>query len=129
MICCLKISVMHLSIVNQPLFCIYNTMCLFFCSSVHGFVQTTDLVINEGATQEVITMVLDIKGNTITEPASTRVLNFGFSFTCIYNSNGGGPQAVGELWTWTLKQIGCFNHRVVTLVGRLAMYRHGDCER
>ena len=101
----------------------------FFCSSVHGFVQTTDLVINEGATQEVITMVLDIKGNTITEPASTRVLNFGFSFTCIYNSNGGGPQAVGELWTWTLKQIGCFNHRVVTLVGRLSMYRHGDCER
>ena len=43
-------------------------------------------------------MILDIKGNTLTEPASTRVLNFGFSFTCIDSSNGGGPQAVGELW-------------------------------
>ena len=70
----------------------------FFCSSVHGFVQTTDLVLNEGATQEVIRMILDVKGNTLTEPASTRVLNFGFSFTCIDSSNGGGPQAVGELW-------------------------------
>jgi len=55
-------------------------------------------VLNEGATQEVITMILDIKGNTITEHASTRVLNFGFSFTCIDSSNGGGLQAVGELW-------------------------------
>ena len=55
-------------------------------------------MINEGATQEVITLVLDVKGNTFTEPASTRVLNFGFSFTCIDSSNGGGPQAVGELW-------------------------------
>ena len=43
-------------------------------------------------------MILDVKGNTILEPASTRVLNFGFSFTCIDSSNGGGPQAVGELW-------------------------------
>jgi len=48
-------------------------------------------------------MMLDVKGNTIMEPASTRVLNFGFSFTCIDSSNGGGPQAVGELWTWTCK--------------------------
>ena len=71
----------------------------FFCSSVHGFVQTTDLVLTEGATQEVIRMVLDVKGNTLTEPASTRVLNFVFSFTCIDSSNGGGPMAVGELWT------------------------------
>ena len=55
-------------------------------------------MLNEGATQEVITMVLDVKGNTLTEPSSTRVLNFGFSFTCIDSSNGGGPQAVGELW-------------------------------
>ena len=71
-----------------------------FNSSVHGFDQTTGLVINEGATQEVIRMMLDIKGNTITEPSSTRVLNFGFSFTCIDSSNGGGPQAVGELWMY-----------------------------
>ena len=69
----------------------------FFCSSVHGFVQTTDLVINEGATLEVIRMVLDVKGSTVLEPANTRVLNFGFSFTCIDSSNGGGPQAVSEL--------------------------------
>ena len=55
-------------------------------------------MINEGATQEVIRMVLDVKGSTLTEPASNRVLNFGFSFTCIDSSNGGGPQAVGELW-------------------------------
>ena len=55
-------------------------------------------MLNEGATQEVIRMILDVKGNTLTEPASTRVLNFGFSFTCIDSSNGGGPQAVGELW-------------------------------
>ena len=52
---------------------------------------------NEGATQEVFTMILDIKGNTISEPASTRVLNFDFRFTCIDSSNGGGPMAVGEL--------------------------------
>ena len=70
---------------------------MFVCSSVHGFAQTTDLVLNEGATQPVITMMLDVKGNTLTEPASTRVTNFGFSFTCIDSSNGGGPQAVGEL--------------------------------
>ena len=55
-------------------------------------------MLNEGATQEVILMTLDIKGSTISEPASTRVLNFGFSFTCIYSSNGGGPTAVGKLW-------------------------------
>ena len=55
-------------------------------------------MLNEGDTQEVIRMILDIKGNTITEPGSTRVLNFNFSFTCIDSSNGGGPQAVGELW-------------------------------
>ena len=72
------------------------TNCVFVCSSVHGFAHTTDLVLNEGATQEVITMVLDIKGNTLREPASTRVLSFGFSFRCIYSSNGGGPQSVGE---------------------------------
>ena len=77
---------------------------LFVCSSVHGFVQTNDLVINEGATQEIITMTLDVKGNTLLEPASTRVLNFGFSFMCIYSSNGGGPLAVGELcWTTTFR--------------------------
>ena len=52
----------------------------------------------EGATQEVFTMILDIKGNTLTEPASTRVLNFGFQFTCIDSSNGGDSMAVGELW-------------------------------
>ena len=55
-------------------------------------------MINEGATQQVIRMMLDVKGNTLMEPGSTRVLNFGFSFTCIDSSNGGGPQAVGELW-------------------------------
>ena len=77
---------------------------LFVCSSVHGFVQTNDLVINEGATQEIITMTLDVKGNTLLEPASTRVLNFGFSFMCIYSPNGGGPLAVGELcWTTTFR--------------------------
>ena len=43
-------------------------------------------------------MILDIKGNTLTESGSTRFLNFGFSFTCIDSSNGGGLQAVGELW-------------------------------
>ena len=73
---------------------------IFVCSSVHGFVRTTDLVIDEGATQEVITMNLDVKGDTRLEPASTRVLNFDFSFTCIDSSNGGGPQAVGELWMY-----------------------------
>ena len=55
-------------------------------------------MINEGTTQEVITMILDIKGDTRLEPASTRVLNFAFAFTCIDSSNGGGPQPVGELW-------------------------------
>ena len=73
---------------------------IFVCSSVHGFVRTTDLMINEGATQEVIGMRLDVKGDTRFEPASTRVLNFDFSFTCIDSSNGGGPQAVGELWMY-----------------------------
>ena len=73
------------------------TNCLFVCSSVHGFVQTTDLVINEGATQEVIRMNLDVKGDTRLEPTSTRVQSFVFSFMCIDSSNGGGPMAVGEL--------------------------------
>ena len=54
-------------------------------------------MLDEGSTQEVIRMILDVKGNTLTEPASTRVLNFDFSFTCIDSSNGGGPMAVGEL--------------------------------
>ena len=54
-------------------------------------------MLNEGSTQQVITMIVDIKGNTLTEPSSTRVLTFDFSFTCIDSSNGGGPQAVGEL--------------------------------
>ena len=53
-------------------------------------------MLTEGDTQQVIRMMLDIKGNTLME--STRVLNFNFSFTCIDSSNGGGPQAVGELW-------------------------------
>ena len=91
--CSLKQSLLHLSTVNLPLFYIY----VFVCSSVHGFVRATDLVINEGATQEVIEMRMDVKGNTRIEPASTRVLNFGFSFTCIDSSNGGGPMALGEL--------------------------------
>ena len=73
---------------------------IFVCSLVHGFVRTTDFVLAEGATQEVIRMILDVKGSTRTEPPSTRVLNFDFSFTCIYSSNGGGPQAVGELWIY-----------------------------
>ena len=70
---------------------------MYACSSVHGFDRTTDLEINEGATQEVIRMTLDIKGNTLTEPTNIRVINFAFSFTCIDSSNGGGLQAVGEL--------------------------------
>ena len=78
---------------------------MFVCSSVHGFVQTTDLELNEGATQEVITMMLDVKGNTILEPTSTRVRNFDFSFTCIDRSYGGGPMAVGELWTCKNKLV------------------------
>ena len=55
-------------------------------------------MLTEGATREVIAMILDVKGNALLEPASTRVLNFDSSFTCIDSSNGGGPQAVGELW-------------------------------
>ena len=55
-------------------------------------------MINEGAAEVVITVILDIKGNTLTELSITRVLNF--SFTCIDSSNGGGPQAVGELWMY-----------------------------
>ena len=86
---------MHLSTVNLPLFMTYF---VFVCSSVHGFVQTTDLVINEGATQEVITMTLDVKGNTLRE--TTRVTTFDFSFMCIDSSNGGGLEAVGELWMY-----------------------------
>ena len=83
-------------------------------------------MINEGATQEVIGMRLDVKGDTRTEPASTRVLNFGFSFTCTDSSNGGGPQAVSELWmcvgTITFKCCminciqACFNGEHRTLV-------------
>ena len=88
-------ALMHLSAGN--LLPYYITL---FNSSVHGFGQTTGLVINEGATQEVIRMILDVKGNTLLEPSSTRVLNFDFSFTCIDSSNGGGPQAVGELWMY-----------------------------
>ena len=55
------------------------------------------MVINEGATQKVIRMMMDVKGDTRIEPASTRVLSFGFLFRCIDSSSGGGPMAVGEL--------------------------------
>ena len=113
-----------------------------FISSVHGFNQTTDLVVNEGATQEVIRMTLDIKGSTMLEPASTRVLNFNFSFTCIDSSNGGGPQAVGELWmylgianTFMCCVINCIQaclHKVGFLAFKLAscgisVYTHDQC--
>ena len=90
-----------------PVLYLQHNYCVFVCFLVHGFVQTTDLVLNEGGTQEVITMILDIKGNTLTEPASTQVLNIGFSFTCIYSSNGGGPQAVGELQVCVGKDTTC----------------------
>ena len=73
----------------------FTSSCVFVCSSVHGFVQTTDLMINEGATQEVIRMMMDVKGNTLRE--TTQVTTFDFSFMCIDSSNGGGLQAVGEL--------------------------------
>ena len=55
-------------------------------------------MLNEGYRQEIFTMILDVKGNTLLEPGSIRVLYFDFSFTCIDSSNGGGPLAVGELW-------------------------------
>ena len=74
-------------------------------------------MINEGATQEVIRMILDVKGNTLTEPASTRVVNFGFSFTCIDSSNGGGPQAVSELWMYVGRDTRCS-------VVRLTAFKH-----
>ena len=65
---------------------------LFVCSSVHGFVQTNDLVINEGATQEIITMTLDVKGNTFREPAPATE-SFGVQVRCI---DSGGSQTVSE---------------------------------
>ena len=87
-------------------------------------------MLSEGTTQEVIRMILDVKGSTLTEPASTQVLNFGFSFTCIDSSNGGGPQAVGELWmcvgiatTFMCCVINCihaFLHKVGFLAFKLA---------
>ena len=52
-------------------------------------------MINEGDPQEIITMKLDVKGNTLRE--TTQVTTFNFSFMCIDSSNGGGLQAVGEL--------------------------------
>ena len=52
-------------------------------------------MINEGDPQEIITMKLDVKGNTLRETAQVTTLNF--SFMCIDSSNGGGLQAVGEL--------------------------------
>ena len=73
----------------------FTSSCVFVCSSVHGFVQTTDLVLDEGAAQEVIRMMMDVKGNTSRE--TTQVTTLDFSFMCIDNSNGGGLQAVGEL--------------------------------
>ena len=76
----------------KTLFWFYWVMSV---SSVHGF-ETTDFVLDEGATQEVIRVILDVKGDTLMEPASTRILNFDFSFTCIDSSSGGGPQAAGK---------------------------------
>ena len=73
----------------------FTSSCIFVCSSVHGFVRTTDLMINEGATQEVIRMMIDVKGDTLRE--TTQVTTLDFSFMCIDSSNGGGLQAVGEL--------------------------------
>ena len=64
-------------------------------STVHGF-DTTDLELEEGAALQVISVLLDVKGNTVVEPADTQIQNFDFSFTCIDSSSGGGPQAVGK---------------------------------
>lgn len=72
----------------------FTTSCVFVCSSVHGFVETTDLIINEGATQLIIRMMMDVKGNTHRE--TIRPTTFNFSFMCIESSNGSGLQAVGE---------------------------------
>ena len=86
-------------------------------------------MLNEGATQEVITMTLDVKGNTGLEPASIRALNYGFSLTCTDSSNGGGSQAVGELCmcvgaiTFKCHVINCIQvcfHKVAFLAFKLA---------
>ena len=119
-------SIMHLSILNLSLFYTYNIIIvyLFVAYIVHGFVRTTDLELTEGATQEVIRMILDIKGNTLTEPASTRVLNFGFSFTCIDSSNGGGPQAIGELWMYVERDTTFSSlHTMGTFMCLLTLYK------
>ena len=88
-----------------PVLYLQHNYCVFVCSLVHGFVQTIDLELTEGATQQVIRMILDVKGNTLLEPGSTRGLNFSFTFTCIDSSNGGGRQAVGELWMCVGREI------------------------
>ena len=70
-------------------------MCLP-CSSVHGF-QRTSLLVDETASQQTIEITLDIKGNTIRETVSPRIVELNFSLTCRDSSNGGvQPQAIGE---------------------------------
>ena len=66
----------------------------FVCSSVHGF-QPTDLLIEEGDTQETIQITLDIKGDTLAEPADTRITSFEFQITCLGSSSSDGPPASG----------------------------------
>ena len=67
---------------------------VFVCSSVHGF-QPTDLSIEEGDTEKTIQITLDIKGDTLTEPADTRITSFEFQITCLGSFSSDGPPATG----------------------------------
>lgn len=68
---------------------------LLFCFSVHGFRDdSTNLSVEEGATLQIITIVLDLKGSSLTETLS--VTTFGFQITCLGSSIGSSFRAASE---------------------------------
>lgn len=66
-----------------------------FCFSVHGFRDdSTNLSVEEGATHQIITIALDLKGTSLTETLS--VTTFGFQITCLGSSIGSSFRAASE---------------------------------
>ena len=63
---------------------------MFVSSSVHGF-KTTSLNVSEGDPLQTIQVALDIKGNTLREPAPATE-TFGVQVRC----TDSGPQTVSE---------------------------------
>ena len=61
------------------------TICI--CSSVHGFRDdSVDLTVEEGTTEQSITITLDAKGNSFDGDDPATIFTFQFQITCLGSS-------------------------------------------